>query len=527
MKDLTDRNKKLIYILCPLIVIAFTGHKFYTVLAADFPHELREMTMVVFARIFSEGGSLYSPSVLGRDIPSATNLYGFTVPLIISPFIKIAGVFGASALRVCEIMTLIVECVGTFLAYSVVLRKTRNPVYAMFAAILVDSCYWRYAAFGGAYPDQWGITTGLLLTYLISKDEENGYRRPWLYALIMIFLFFTKQYFFFWAIGVGVYLLLRSVRDFLRYAVSGILFGILSAFAVWLALPLYFTEIFPVAQGSTGNNGLMDSLKQIPEMTLWAYKFIVVAAVVGFIFHFILLKQRKEEAGKERIVSYSYEFCQLVCVLPLCALIARNEGTRYTYYLQLWWPYVILFAVLVMPAVIGRVLPGKTGLGNAFLLLFILLSLWDAKTLLVSRPLTGEQIGAWKEVYSILDEYAGKGEILVSPHLSAFCLERGIETSDYGQAEFNSSDSLKAYMGNRLYVSLFPEAEQIFRENIDYNASVLQNIREHRYSCIALTDNARYWLNDDDILSAGYHVDSVYDLVAGGEELPTVIYVCE
>lgn len=526
IENKTTAISKTLLIICPLVAVAFVSHKFLTVFAADVPRELREMNLVVFAKAFSEGRNLYQPSVLDTYIPTATNLYGFLAPLLISLFIRISEGIGLSALRVSEITALIIECIGIWFAYKALLLRTGKAAYSLLGAIILDSCYWRYSAFGGSFPDQWGLTVGFLLTYLIIKDERDKKYHPYIYALIIILLFYIKQYFIFWLVGVGVYLMLKSVGDFIKYAVTGIIGGIISIFAVDKMFPLYFGEVFPIAQGSTGNNSITDSLKQVIEQTVWSYK-----ALVFFLFIFVVYSIWERKKGKvtgnsfrDSVFTY-YEFCQMICVFPFSIIISRNEGTRYTYNLQLWWPYVIIFALSLLPVMAKKLMPYRIKAGHIIVFVVIAYCLWDCKSLIISKPLNNDQINAWDNAYEILDRYSEEGDILVSPHLSAYCLENGIETSDYGQAEFNSADSLRGYLNNKLWVTLFPETERLLRNNIEYNTLILDKIYRHGYTCIALTDSARYWLDESDIIAAGYSVDTEMELVAGGETLPTVFYV--
>ena len=133
---------KAICIICPLIAVAFVSHKFLTVFAVDVPRELREMNMVVFAKAFSGGRNLYMPDVLNAEIPTATNLYGFLAPLIISPFIAMTAGIGVSALRMSEILTIVIECIGIYFAYAALHERTENAPYSLIGAIILDSCYW-------------------------------------------------------------------------------------------------------------------------------------------------------------------------------------------------------------------------------------------------------------------------------------------------------------------------------------------------------------------------------------------------
>ncbi len=517
-------NTTACILMAALFVVIYIS-KLHTVLSINVPRELREMNMIAFAKAFSEGRNLYLKENLAlTDPPVATSLYGLLVPLISSPFVRLFSSAGISALTCCELLAILIEITGCIFAYKIVMTETGNRVLSMGGALLICSCYWRYAPFGGAFPDQWGLTGGLILTYLIGKNEKKGTHRPVLYALILVALFYIKQYFAFWAFGAFVFLLLRSVKEALRLALCGIISGIISVIAVYMIFPLYFAETLPIAQGSTGNNDLWYSVSQIPEQVKWTYKYVVVIAFL-YLLYLLMRRRNKGEAGSGmKLKKVSLAVCQSVCVLPLCIMIARNEGTRYTYYLQLWWPYVILATICVMPAVFGCIFGNNHTVAHIAMIAVLVFAVWDCLGYLISRPLNVQERDNWNVAYKILAGYPGD-KILVSPHLSGFCMDNGIPTADYGQAEFNSPYSLDMYKDNKLFMTLFPEAEIILNNNISYNEGLKTRIANGEFSCIALTDSGNYWLEEKDILSAGYRVEADIELAMGNEMLPTRFYV--
>lgn len=499
--------------------------KLNTILSLDVPRELREMNMVAVASSFADGINPYSRDILMQtDPPAVTSLYGLAAPLFIAPFIWIFSFTGLSALQISELTAVLVEIAGVFFAYRIVKLKTGNGALAMAGSLLICSCYWRYAAFGGAFPDQWGITLGLLLTWLIERDDKKGKYRMWSYALILVVLFYVKQYFAFWVFGLMVFLFIRRGREIIKLIIWGAVLGLVSIPIVYTLMPMYFVMIFPVAQGSTENNGLWYSFSQIPEMALWAYKTCIPVAAACLVYLFINRKDDRYRGLVKFMKSISYEAWQAICVLPLCVLIARNGGTRFTYYLQLWWPYVLLAAVCALPVLAGFFFNKRPYVGTIVILAFLAVSLWDCKGLLINRQLSDVEKAQWREAYETLDEYRD-GNVLVSPHLSAWCLDNGIPTGDYGQAEFNSPYSLNEYRKNRLWQTLFPEAGIIFDNSIRYNETVKARVVSGEYDCIAITDSGNYGLDGTILENAGYIKLKELDLCAANEILTTGYYV--
>lgn len=209
-----------IIMLCFLVVL-----KFYTILKINVPRELREATLAVFAKDLANGVNPYAISILEHEIPSATSLYGCFVPMVLAPFVKIFSFIGIGALQTCQIVTLVVEIVGIYFGYKIIYSITNNEFCSICSTIILYSCYWRYDACGGAFPDQWGVTLSIILAYLVYKDEERKRYRPLLYAAIIVVLFYIKSYFVFVTFGLFVYLLINEVKEAIKLVVAGICIG--------------------------------------------------------------------------------------------------------------------------------------------------------------------------------------------------------------------------------------------------------------------------------------------------------------
>lgn len=527
-----DKIQKVFSILLGTILLLMMGLKFYTVLCINVPRELREGTLVVFAKAFSEGINLYSTDTLQYGIPAPTTLYGFLIPLILSLFVKVGSSLGIDALVICQVTTLIVEAIGLFFVYKLVQKKTNNNIYAIMAAILCYSCYWRYDACGGAYPDQWGITISFVLAYLVYINSEKKRYCPFLYTLIILILFYIKSYFVFVTLGLILYLWIESKTNFMKLIIYGGIIGCLSFFIVNKAFPLYFTEILAIGQGTTFNCGFRFSLGQIPELAIRYYLVCTLALLVlisKIIFKMVKLFKKNGIKSVYAFIRYnnSLEICMLLAILPAVIVIARNGGTRYTYYLQLWWIWVILFVTENANKIMSISLLSHIRIKYKMLIMVLVcvLSITMCREFIISTPLNESQKRDWKYVYSLLDEYSKAGDILVSAHLSIWCIERNIETAEYGQQEFNDLYNLNNYNHKVLWTKLFPLAEDILTNSINYNEEVKEKIKKHNFSCIALTSEARYDIDDNFLLEQGYVVLDERMLYTGTQQWDTKIWI--
>lgn len=530
---LLQNKKSVLYfggcciIWCMFIYIVL--QKGYTIFAYNTPKEVREMNTVVFAEHFAFGDNLYALSKLDNSFPVVTSMYGFLVPLVLAPFIRLFSFCALNALQICELVTLLVEIAGAVFFYRLLLEKTSQHLLSVIGMVFFYYCYWRYNGFGGAFPDQWGISLSVILMYILYKDRIRDVCRPAVYAAIVIGLFYIKQYFVLTAIGLCVYIFWYSKNEFKRLVLFGILEGIISVFLVYWIFPLYFSEALPIGQGQTSTSNIPYSVNQIRVLNE-VYKGVIF---FGILYVFIILY--KIIYKKELIRAFSYEFCQLACILPPTIYIAQNGGTCYTYYLQLWYPYVVVCGIVSAARIIDCIKPPEYKAIRLYsyviyciALLFTFYQMVRVIPFFECDFMTNEEKIAWENSYNILDEYAEKGAILVPMLLSNYCLEKDMETADYGQAQFNTEKNLQNYKNSKLWTKLFlvRYTSVLLEKNIYYNnVQIKRNIENQAYSCIALTSAGDYWLQEDDIIDAGYHVLRTESLPSGGARWNVTFYV--
>lgn len=531
------KSSVFLYAICLIILFIAASQKLYAILCFGFPKELREYTSIKMAVDFANGVNPYALSLLEGDLPFSTNMYGFLAPLFFSPFVKLFSFF--SALQVCECIAFIIELIGILFFYKAIYLKTSRHTMAIFGSVLAYACFWRYTPFGGAYPDQFGITLCFFLIYLLTLHEKKQRYRPFAYILITVLLFYIKQYFVLTAFGVFIYLWVNdSKKSAFQYVGIGILCGLLSMCLVNTIFPLYFTETLALAHGQTSSGNVWYSLSQPIKLVMY-YIIPFSAIIIGFILAMIQKHKTREisihgflslDFGHYKI---SYELIQLFCMFPLVFYIAQNKGTYYTYYLQLWLPYLIFTGVVMLNYLLNCLTEntyylsiGKRILiAASFTISLLLNSPWILST---SISVNTEQ--NWNEAYDILSEYsANDGQLLVSAHLAGYCIENDKYTSEYGQAEFNNQSNYDNWTNSLLWKTLFPQAGELLHKNIDYNNRLTEAIRNGEFSCIALTNSTNYGLPYDAIDTmledSPYILLTTLDLCTGDYIWPTYFYI--
>lgn len=304
--------------------------------------------------------------------------------------------------------------------------------------------------------------------------------------------------------------------------------GCASVALVYLFFPLYFSETFPIAQGQTLTGDASYSYMQIYRLSLY-YGPAVLFAVTGILITLYRIIRHKH------LKSFvTYEICQIIFILPFVFRIAENQGTNYTYYLQIWYPYIILcgMASVVLIKESASTFSAKIQKRIPVIICNALIFLLTAISIIEIRPsfrcdfMTNEQREAWTTASHMLDRYSAEGDILVSIVLSGYCLENQIDTSNYGQAEYNNIQNLENYQGNKLWrnIPFFHYTESLLQKNITYNETVKERMYHKDYSCIALVYPGEYHLTEADIINAGYYPASAMELVTGSQSWYTVFY---
>lgn len=523
-----DNIISIIIIAAMCIAVSF---EVYMIITYIHPEEFREMNGVAVAKYFAEGKNPYSKALLDCELPILTNVYGFLAPLLWAPFVKLFDVLGGvPALPVCQILSVLLQISGTVFFYKAARNKVQSKALSSLATFFFFSCYWRYLAWGGAFPDQLGMLFLAILLFISTRDDLNHMWNPISYVILIILMFYTKQYFILVIPAVFFYLFENAgFKKALTFAVEGLAVGIASIILVDLVFPLYFPESFPITQGSTIPLSFSWPLSQLLYLSTKRYLYFVLMSLVAIavVIYQIVKKQDIDSIDK------SLGLNGAILTLPFVIFIARNDGTYYTYFLQLWIPFVILLGMDMTSRILRYLFSeNRNNLGIRtkrciviVMTLLLVYSTYSVRWFIISRPENRAQAADWQEIYSLLDEYSVQGDILVPPFLTNYTLANDIYAYDYGHAEYNTVTSYNAWKNSGLYSFLFPETGIILEKNIKYVDTVHDELQEGKYSIVVLSGEFPW---REGLESGKYDKYKLYKdvtLYTGVEACPTKIYV--
>lgn len=391
------------------------------------------------------------------------------------------------------------------------------------------ACFWRYTSFGGAFPDQVGVSLMIALVFLIYREEKKAKRNAWAYALLSVVLFYIKQYFLAVALGILVYLLVRKEwRSFIEFSICGVIIGGTSIVIINKVFPLYFMEILPIAQGQTPAAGIIYSLKQLVSLIRSPFLIYTMAIVVAVIWNVVDRYVKKKKACSE--VGMPIELAELIVMLPSSIYISRNDGTYYTYYLQLLFPFYIIIGAtslsLVIRSVHERDVLNKYAKVTALVvcaLLFVKAFSYLSNFTLRDK-VDKQMVDKWQNTYTFVDEKFRVGDVIVPACLGLSAINNNAYSHDYGQAEFNSQYNYDNWNDSVLWKNLFPDTGEVLKKNIEFDTYVLEGARNQRWSCIVVMPDSQ--LNEN-LLDLGYQIDHEEILKTGEQEWTLVFWVPE
>ena len=530
---MTDRGKQN-NTLSGLLVIAFSmallmvfASNFYFICAMPYQKSYREMTMIKYAVDFSRGINPYSAALLKSELPFNSGCYAFLQSFLTGFILKFFPV--SRALTVSELFSKCIDVAAALLVYLTVRKHGCERWISLLAALIsvriVSACT--------AYPHSLGMMLVYLLLFLVTRDTIKDAYHPFLYAVIVILAFYSKQYFLLLGPCLFVYLLFRSLRDAVKLAIYGLVIGFGSLFFIDRVFPLYLPLVLVRANIDSNMRGILYILKQIATVVVIKYPDVALLSLCAlFIVVPALCAKYREQCGTAAqktwalCKSLSYEeVCLLVSVLPV-TYISRNHGQFCEYYEQLMVPYAIIWGCAVMDwfmkgsysdekgkqflqadqsgiCDMKRSYPDKTGKAVRILMIaaaacgvFLTLSRIPA---VYFRADIAAAKQTWTDTIDIIEENAPNRRIITSPLLANYCLVNDIYTDDYGQAQYNSDRTMKILDESPVYNKYFPEMAEIIEMTLKYRKEVQKQLDAGYYEVVALSSDGRGSLNYDNM----------------------------
>lgn len=507
---MTDRGKQnsampgLLVIAFSIALIMVFASNFYFIFAMPYQKSYREMTMIKYAVDFSRGLNPYSAALLKAELPFNSGCYAFLQSFITGFILRFFPV--SRALTVSEVFSKCIDAGAALLVYLTVRKHGCERWISLLAALIsvriVSACT--------AYPHSLGMLLVYLLAFLIARDTVENVYHPFLYAVIVILAFYSKQYFLLLGPCLFVYLLFRSLRDAVKLAIYGLVIGFGSLFFIDRVFPLYLPLVLVRANIDSNMRGILYILKQIATVVAIKYPDVAILSL-GALFIVVpaLCAKYREQCGTAvqktwalcKSLSYE-EVCLLVSVLPV-TYISRNHGQFCEYYEQLMVPYAIIWGCAVMDRVMKGSHSEKTGKAVRILMIAaaacgVFLTLSRIPVVYFRTDIAAAK-QTWTDTIDIIEENAPNRRIITSPLLANYCLVNDIYTDDYGQAQYNSDRAMKILNESPVYNKYFPEMAEIIEMTLKYRQEVQKQLDAGYYEVVALSSDGRGSLNYDNM----------------------------
>ena len=513
MQCISKKNfiNNIVGLMAILLLIFIYGLKIYEIVVrADFQWEVREGVGIYMAQRFAAG---INPYIYREGLPEAVYMYGFIMPAILSIFIKL-GI--PNIILFAQFLTIGVEIVGVLLFGVLLKRNSIRSSICFVGMVAMSGCYFRTAAYGGVFPDTYGLTLLIFIWLIVNIDESKKSYKVWIYAFLCTLSFYIKQYFVFISLGFLVFFVLkRSYKCLCKFVAVGSAFGIGSIIIVRLLFPTYFTTnsyflgVYNAYSVDLAIGQILDIISLFP--------IFVGIIIVGGIS---VLCGYKYNGFDDNI----YAIAQAITMLIIGTILSTSNGAWLTYFLQLSVPYIIFIAVLIMDDW------GKkkhiVGICSCIASLFFLISI-----LLFSRDIyfvkhIGEgQKKQWNDVYEILDNYKD-GNVKVSAlPLTFYCINNNIYSDNTGHSNCYTYELSEMINSSNPSEIVFPYAKQLSDQYMEYNRSSLEKCQEGFFDCIVLEKNNYYREEIENAVSENYIKAGDYCLVCGVEEWECSIYV--
>ncbi|MBO4901193.1 MAG: hypothetical protein J5518_00170 [Lachnospiraceae bacterium] len=491
------------------------------ILGLSYPKERYELVNLNLAEAFLNGQNPYLLESLSGDSTHTPVVYLY-------PFVNslLAGglsfLFGGNVLLSLYIVSFLAMILSGLLAFLLVLRYSRTTVGPALAFLLVMFCHWRYG-YTSAAPDALGIFVTLLTLYLAVHPTLK--HKPLWCSLGIVLTFYIKLYFVGICISIFLYMWFRSKRDALKLFLYCVFFTGVSVALIAVFWPLYWDyTVMTMFYGSnatgTGTQSQTGGIAYFFEQFLYLSRifagfYLMIAA--AFVWDLI----RKKRGGKaERIGDEILLFgIQIPVQLLMLLFFARHDGAYLTYFLQLLFPSLIIYALIRTEQI---EIQGHEKIYMACYVALSVFTVYFGFRKLPMHLLNDTEIATWESAYTLMDEYREQGEVL-NYYPTAF---EGVQNGDTIFATGHDNAAMddnrqEQWESDPLGQTLFPDAGLLFETFDRYEEDALNKIEEQEYALVTCPVDGEWFVDGELLSSYGYTEVAEYDLQVGNMVYPT------
>lgn len=516
-------------------------------------NEFREGADVQLTEAFLKGEIPYRAESLDKaGMPPVIYQYSFLNSAVSALFALLLGGRVVLAHYLVAILSMIGSAV---LVYLLIDRDSQQTVTPLLGATLSLFCHWRFG-----YLSTSPISLGIfltLLTFTLAVSKKVKYKAL-LLAFLCVILFYTKLYYITIAGAIFIYFLFYDRAEAFQFFGMSICLGALSVLLVQFFWPLYFTYSLYLINGTTlwqaasrllsllqpAKTGMAHTilpamirpqLFSLPAITrpllmsdatkyvFEQFGYVIVAFFLLFVillFGLVMIPVRKKKIGIKKNDVLSLAVIQVI-VQGLCMLVlGRGDGAYLSYYLQLWMPYVIITAMIL----VQKDLWLSNKLLNIGMLAFLsLVLLYFGYKKLPLHMKTAEEKDAWKQAKAYV-EAQGEKEIYYDPVLSYLAMERGERAYYNGHTGIVYPVTKELLDQDKNAQMVFPYAKKILDVNFAYQEQMKEKVRNHTYALVAV-DDEKVCVDDGLLLENGYEQIDELPLAVGNAVYDVRFYV--
>ena len=510
-----SRLEKIVQVILFVVVLVYICNWAWNVLYLlwlPYPTEYRDLATIQLSRLFSSNENPYSLV----NSPPFFYLYGFIFSLLVSPLVRLAEV---NLVLLHKAMTLLCVLSASFLVSLEVRKNTKSLLLQIFAFALMLTSSWNAAPFI-IRPDSFGLLIALLIVFILRRN--NSLPVIALCAFLTIVAFYTKQYFLFIAAPVFIYELLRDWHKALYYAAACLLLGAGSFFLVRAVFPVFFYASLVAQAGSVGGplrhlllQSVAFAVRAWPLFLLMCYPVArkISPPTAG---HRAGTETPNRGVGGTGSESDLRIYYLLFAVAVVCLVfMGKNTGAWLSYYYQLALPSMTIIAL----SMLARLEHGSYRV--IFLFLITVVSLFNIplelrKQKLAFFPAVPRSYEmSWQRAYTVLDQNKSP-RMLLAPIFADYICRNRLEPVDNGNTEYNIRIESGSFTMKVLRL-LLPDVNAHFTRYAAWRRTVSENVREKRYSIIAVAKNYHPLVDQDD-LEKYYHQIYETDLHSAGEQ---------
>lgn len=399
--------------------------------------------------IYAEGGNPYT----GEHVPQHVSLYGMLYHKLMAPLTLWFG----NSLEIHRQANAVLLLLSTALIGFAAHKNGATRLHAVAAAVIAYAGFLFYST-PVAAPNALGIT---LMLGTILVPWYGGFRHgPLLVSAALAILgLYTKVYFVFGAVAVGLYLgLAVSVARGAYYATVLAVLMVSSAFLTVQGSPYYFDTVYFAATNSDGILLTADQLNRqlikFAELYAGPLALCVVAAIVTLRSVKLRWPSSRHWAWQSPLLLQRPRYfwvCFLAGLAVICISLGHNPGNWMSYLFQLMSPFFIIAAAASI---------SKARIWPALSVPLVLLSLWSIWNFL---PKNFEiDLAGWDKLEQVIIE---EDQILASQAVLMPLVKHGKEVFQNGHTVyFHFASGKPEWLKHE---NEYDQVEQVWQRYID------------------------------------------------------------